>query len=917
MDAALWSRAVALYEAALSMPPEARLRWTRSKEASDRGAVELAERLLAAHAHVETADAFRTLPKLANPRTNAGHAGKQIAGFILTESLGRGGMGEVWRARYADARIEREVAIKLPTAFSSPQNEDALRERFAREQRFLAKLEHPHIARLYDAGLSGKGEAFLALELIEGEAIDVHCANNALSLRERIELFLQVIDAVDFAHRQLVLHRDLKPSNVMIDSRGQAKLLDFGVAKLMHSGERSTPGDALTELAGAAVTLAYAAPEQIRDGELSTATDVYALGVMLYRIVTGCSPYEPASDTRYALEQSVLHEIPKRPSERLVSDDFARSCSTSATALRHSLRGDLDLILAKVLKKHPNERYSAAAAFGEDLRRYLKQQPITARPDSLAYRVECFVARHRLAVTAGAAASVAILAASVIAFHHAAETARQLSRAEAAQSFVAGLFANADPEQIRGKPMLAKDILQKGVSDAKRLFANDPEALSKVLAQVGDIYFRLGLPEPLLEVQTARVSALRLVRGKDPNQWVDALTALGQAQSNAPSLSNRLQAIESFNEALSVGGTNAAVSVDRRVFAMAMTADQHRIYQRLEKAETVAVEATTLAAKALPSSHASAIAALQVRALVARDRGQIDDARELMQKVIAADRATQSRGEIDRFNAARQFASIEFEAAEYLNARDSARSLLTQASQDLGELNIHFAALRRLVVSAAERAGSVSEASEEVAAMLAAELTADDPFRRGTAAFVAARVWLSADLLEKAQTSLSNAERELSAYPLWLNRLAALQAEYWLRRNDPERALAVIDLAFERASARNQNVSREVAALHEWRARVLVAQRNAPAASAHIAQACVLRAKFHPTNHPQRIACEALSALLDADLDRPAQLRRIGELRATLNARSDRLKLVQLIAQAQTQLAAGRSLENLALFSTE
>jgi serine/threonine protein kinase len=925
VDRSLWQSALDIYEAALLLPNDERERWAAERADGNDRLIALVARLMAAHVDVESGAVLNTLPKMESPKYDVVRELDTIGNYVLVERIGRGGMGEVWRARYADSRIEREVAIKLPAAYVHSQARHALHERFVRERRLLARLEHPNIARLYDAGVSDTGQAFMALELVEGVAIDAYCESRTLGLFDRIELYLQVIDAVDFAHRQLVLHRDLKPSNVLINADGQAKLLDFGVAKMVSGQSPELHADPLTEFASSPITLAYAAPEQITDADLSTATDVYALGVTLYRLLVGCSPYAPKNDTRHALEQSVLHEIPKRASEQKITEAFAQRASASSESIRRALKGDLDLILAKALKKSPAERYASAAALGEDLRRFLRREAISARPDSLTYRIDRFVARHRLGVAASTVAGVALLATAITAVQQAhratqqaKETARQLNRVEASQKFVNGLFANADPEHFRGKPLPAEDILKRGVADAKRIFASDPEALANVLGQLGDIYFRVGLTEPLLDVQIARVAALRSTQQVDPNQWADALTALGQAQSNAPELSVRQQAIASFSEVLTLHQRSAAtISHDRRVFALAMVADQHRIYQRLDHAASYAKDAVSLAAATLPDTHATAIAALQVRALVARDLGQLEEARELLKRVIAADTAGNSRGRVDQFNAQRQLVSLDYDSGDYVKAREGARELLTIAQENLGEINTHAASLRRLVVNASERAGVIKAALHDAETLLPTELASNDALRRGSAWLTKARVWLSADQLQAVPSALSSAEKELAAYPLWLNRLAVLQAEYWLRRNDRQNALAIVDSALERARERNQTVSREVAALQEWRARALVIDGNEQGARTYIDLACKLRARFHPEDHPQRIACEAMQVLLNTDIDPMARAHRISQLHNIIIARNGRAALVQSLAQAKASVTQGDDLRQLALFLSD
>ena len=479
-----WQRALALMDTAVTLWPEQRDAWLNELAASEPQVAPLLRKLLSAHQRVETNDVLVTLPRLDRPTQHQsnGEIGAMIGPFELIELLGHGGMGSVWRARYADGRLKRDVAVKLPATSDNPVALASLRERFARERDFLAQLEHPNIARLYDTGISESGQPYFAMEYINGEPIDAYCDKHRLTIKARLTLYLQVLDAVEFAHRQLVMHRDLKPGNVLVDDHGQARLLDFGVAKLLPETSATvssiasiSAGTDLTEMAGAAITLAYAAPEQINNGRLSTATDVYALGVMLYRLLTGSAPYQPKCDTRGALEEEVLSVNPANASNRFATTEALAARQTTEVALRRTLEGDIDTILIKALKKNADERYPTVAALAEDLRRHLAQLPISARPDSAWYCCTRFVARHRIAVIASCLGFTALLATTGIALWQAQVTTASAARANkeaarvaTAQRVLLGIFSNADPTQSRGDSITAREILERGLASAER-----------------------------------------------------------------------------------------------------------------------------------------------------------------------------------------------------------------------------------------------------------------------------------------------------------------------------------------------------------------------------------------------------------------------------------------------------------------
>ncbi|WP_341890099.1 serine/threonine-protein kinase [Variovorax sp. YR752] len=358
-------------------------------------------------------------------------AGVTIGAYTLVRELGRGGMGSVWLARRTDGRYEGEVAIKF---LASGMFAAGGAERFAREGQIMARLAHPHIARLLDAGHvpggPGGGQPYLVLEYVEGEPIDRYCTSQALTVAARLQLFLQVAEAVAHAHTRLILHRDLKPSNVLVTAAGEVKLLDFGIAKLLDAG---TAAD-LTQQAGNAFTPQYAAPEQLEGGEVTTATDVYALGVLLFRLLSGRLPHgvEPEGGTLSQWRALAATEAP------LMSQALREAGGPDAQRRARELGGELDTIVARALKKSPAERYANAAALADDLRRHLAHEPISARPDSWAYRSRKFLRRHRVAVGAGSLAVLALAASAAVAVLQARQARQQQAQAEGLIEFMLG-----------------------------------------------------------------------------------------------------------------------------------------------------------------------------------------------------------------------------------------------------------------------------------------------------------------------------------------------------------------------------------------------------------------------------------------------------------------------------------------------
>jgi serine/threonine protein kinase/Tfp pilus assembly protein PilF len=415
-------------------------------------------------------------------------AGLQVGAYTLVSPIGRGGMGTVWLAARSDGLFTRRAAVKLlNTALVGRSGE----QRFKQEGSLLARLTHPHIAHLMDAGVTRAGQPYLVLELVEGQHIDQYCNRHALGIDARLRLFLDVLDAVAHAHANLVVHRDLKPSNVLVREDGVAKLLDFGIAKLLdEDGDR--PGGALTVDGARALTPEYAAPEQLTGGPITTATDVHTLGVLLYVLLGGPNPAAGTSGSAAELIKAIVETDAPRLSEVAPNGK--------------ALRGDLDNIVAKALKKRPEERYASVTAFAEDLRRYLHREPVSARPDTFIYRSTRFVQRHSHGVAA--AAGVVLLVAAVIGVYTARlASERDRARLEAEKSakmsdLLTSLLTGADPYATRDREPTVRNILDVGAGRVRNELGDQPDLKAEMLTVIGRVYQRLGLHDgakPLLE----------------------------------------------------------------------------------------------------------------------------------------------------------------------------------------------------------------------------------------------------------------------------------------------------------------------------------------------------------------------------------------------------------------------------------
>ena len=527
-----WRVVIPYLDHALDLRHEDRAQWLTLRRAEDPALADDLEALLHRHDSLEEQRFLESMPAPSIPQASL--AGQAIGAYTLRSQIGQGGMGSVWLAARNDGRFQGQAAVKLLNASLAGREGEA---RFRREGNILARLRHPHIAHLIDAGMSPMGQPYLVLERVDGEPIDRYCDARNLGIEARIRLFLDVLAAVTHAHASLVVHRDLKPSNVMVGTDGQVKLLDFGIAKLLES----EPGDTLTALTRdgqSVLTPEYAAPEQLTGEDVTTATDVYALGVLLYVLLTGRHPTSAGTSSPAELIRAIVDTEPVRLSEAVTVErhagekpaEIAARRATTLKKLRAALRGDLDNIGAKALKKRPSERYTSAEAMADDLRRFLALEPVTAVADSAAYRAGKFLRRHRGAVAAAAGVLVAALVGTAGIAWQAREAQKQrdeaqaqLARATAANDFMNVLLNVAAPA---GRKFNVGELLDQGARLIDKQFAGDDSLRADMLATIGANLMaaeRLDQATPVLE------SAVAIARESgDPGLQARALCPLAE-----------------------------------------------------------------------------------------------------------------------------------------------------------------------------------------------------------------------------------------------------------------------------------------------------------------------------------------------------------------------------------------------------
>ncbi len=592
----------------------------------------------------------------------AGLAGRVFGAYTLVSPIGHGGIGSVWLARRSDGRFEGQVAVKL---LHIARLGRAAEERFRREGTLLARLTHPCIAHLIDAGVAD-GQPYLVLEYVDGQPIDRACDARGLDVRARVRLLLDVLDAVAHAHANLIVHRDIKPSNVLVRADGQVKLLDFGIAKLLPdlSSADSDDGNTgatllalptLTREYGVALTPEYAAPEQLTNDPITTGTDVFALGVLMYVLLTGQHPIGVDRTASPAdLLKSILDTDAPRPSDIVAKttpqtierlEAIAARRAATPERLQRLLKGDLDTIVAKALKKKPEERYPSATAFAEDLRRYLVDEPIAARPDSFFYSAGKFVRRNARPVIATAITAL-VLAAVVIFYTVRLAAERDRARHEAAKSakvtsLLSQLLTGADPFAEKQEPTV-RGVLDLASTRLSKELASDPELKAEIFPLLGQTYQRLGAfdkAQPLLE-ESVRAGRELVARG------------IGVPAEQASRLARSLQELAVlFRER---GDVATSVPMLEEVLALQRQAhgDEHplvatamnelgrslRPLGQYERAEALFRDSLAMRRKLFGEVHQDTTTSLTDLATMLRQRGDLAGAEDLLRQSLEIDR---------------------------------------------------------------------------------------------------------------------------------------------------------------------------------------------------------------------------------------------------------------------------------------
>ena len=704
LSADRWRTLSPFLDEALEIANGERAAWLTSIRARDPVLAADLQLLLAEHDALDESRFLEGAVPLAPGTAPAPSLAGQILGdYRLVSLIGQGGMGSVWLAERCDGRFEGRAAVKLLNIALVGR---AGEERFRREGTFLARLTHPHIAHLIDAGVSPAGQPYLVLEHVDGQRIDLYCSEHGLGIEGRLRLFLDVLEAVAHAHANLIVHRDIKPANVIVSVDGQVKLLDFGIAKLLEGdaawGDSPTGTSALTRDAGAALTPEYAAPEQLAGGPVTTATDVYALGVFLYVLLSGQHPAGAAVRSPVPLMRAIVDENPRRISDAVVGRTetqealarHAAQCGTTPSRLRRTLRGDLDIIVAKALKKNPTERYASVTALADDIRRFLRQEPISARPDSLSYRAATFVRRHVRGVITSAAV-VLLLSGSTAFYTIRLATERDRAQREAAKAakvseVLTGLLTGADPiasRATRDGPTV-RSLLDAGADQVQRDLVGQPEAQAEILTVMGRLYRRFGAYEKAQRLLEQALVSGRAAFGAEHVRVAETLNDLGALQTQKGDYAASERTLE---QALSM--RRMLLGQEHGDVAVTLV-ELGRVYQDQgfnERAEPLQREALTIRRKVHGEEHRETAVSLSDLASVLRLKGDLSGAESLLRQCLELNRRTLGDGHPNTATTVHDLALITAGRGDYPAAESMFRQVLETHRKAMGDKHPYLA----------------------------------------------------------------------------------------------------------------------------------------------------------------------------------------------------------------------------------
>lgn len=617
--------------------------------------------------------------------------GSTIGSYQVIEEIGSGGMGRVYLAERSDGAFTKKVAIKI---VKKGMDSAAVVERFTQERQILASLDHPHIAGVLDGGITDDGRPYFVMEYVDGIPITEYCDLHKLSISERLQLFRQICDAVHYAHQNLIVHRDLKPNNILVNANGELKLLDFGIAKLLESDANALQ----TQTGAILATPAYAAPEQLTGSAITTVTDVYALGVLLYELLAGRRPFE-VKRTPLEFQALVLNSEPMRPSTAITqlpqAEDNEKTLDTTTLAetrnvqsrqLRALLRGDLDTICLTALMREPEMRYNSVSALANDVSLHLQGLPIHARPANLLYRARKFYNRHQIGVFTALCASIGFVG---LVGYSTAQIAQERdialtekARTEEVVQFVTGLFRAADPAQAKGENVTAREILAAGVEQVEFEMQDRPEIQATMQRVLGEVYYELGVSDTADKLLNDALQTQLQNSEQDTLETAKTYLALGMHQQT---VGNFEDAETSFEQAMSIRLAQLPQDHYDVLEVISAEAFLEESLGNFPKSRTLHEQALGMA-KRLASEPSDAIVAFQMAKLasVLRLEDKLDEAQQLLRDALVMQDKIYGGAHPTSDETRRQLAELLTDLRQYEEAETQFKILIDSRTKTLG-----------------------------------------------------------------------------------------------------------------------------------------------------------------------------------------------------------------------------------------
>ncbi len=903
---ARWQRISVVFSDAVEVAPDERARFLDGACGDDLELRREVESLLAAHTDAGDGFMHELVAEQVSALVEDGTGRpERIGPWRVLDEIGRGGMGVVYEARRDDGQFEQVAALKL---IKRGMDSDQILERFLRERQILARMEHPGIARLLDGGVTQEGRPWFALERVEGLPLTEYCNRHRLSVEQRLKLFNDVCSAVAYAHRNLVIHRDLKPSNVLVDPEGRVKLLDFGIAKLLRDEEGSE--ETRTTADARLVTPGYGAPELLLGDSITTATDVYSLGVIFYELLSGALPYQPKrGDVLNLAAQATSHPPRLSTLASRAADPAARASDAAALVLgRRHLNGDLDTIAAKAIQFLPDRRYLSAEALSDDVERYLRGEPVRAAPDSLAYRTAKFLRRNRSAVLAAALVLVSLVAGLSAALWQAGVAARErdVARAEAEQTeqvknFVVDLFRASDPRDLSGAELTAKELLERGV-ERLRTGLGDPSDLKiELLAVIGQVSLSFGDhegaralfeealqldvgPEPRDQLRLAavlngsgeaadylgdaaaaeerhrRALALRLrYAGADRLETAQSYHNLGRALAIQRQLT---EAIESYRRAIEIQRRSDAEELDV-LKTLADLGDAHRLLGDYAEAERLIGQVVERMTRLGRADHPDMVPYLSALASVHRRLGGFREAERLLRSAFELSRELWGEPHPDTRIAMNDFAMIAHALGNSVEAAALMRKVLEYDLEQYGPDHSYIAIGRDNLAAVLRELGELDASRAQCRIAEAIHAEASSP--RSLAISLTGQAWahLAAGEVETAREVIDRALAiERAETPVIHERLATTvtaSAEVRAALGQESEAMALYDEALELYGRVSGGSHHGLAQVHLGRGKLHLTLGDLREARADLERASAYWAANLPESHWWR--AEALVAL--------------------------------------------------------